>query len=151
MTTMMTTGTTTGTNDVARAMRALGAITQAARQESSKMQREYGVTLAQLVALQQLRERPAESVNDLAVRTGTHQSSVSVVMRQLEQAGLVNRSRGEDGRRVQFALTVAGRHIVETVPATVYNRLEGALSAMGAGLPEHLADLLTDWTRRAGL
>src|SRR5262245_46890295 len=50
------------------------------------------------------------SVTELATRTLTHQSSVSVVVSKLARRGLVTRARAaDDARRLEVALTPAGR------------------------------------------
>lgn len=147
----MTTTTPEKASNVTRAMQLLDAITHAARVESRELQRVYGLTLAQLVALQRLADEPAKSLNDLAARTGTHQSSVSVVAKQLVDKGLAARVDGKDRRSVAFVLTDAGRALLRRVPPTVYLRLETELGAMSAGLQEHLADLLEEWAMRAGV
>ena len=67
--------------------------------------------------LQQLAAAPAKSVNELADRTYTHQSSVSVVVRRLVEQGLVARRRAsDDGRRRELSLTAAGRRLVARAP-----------------------------------
>src|SRR5262245_22797695 len=68
------------------------------------------VTAGQLFVLHALSTGPCESVNELAERTYTHQSTVSVVAARLVEMGLVERARGRrDGRRVELRLTDAGR------------------------------------------
>lgn len=67
------------------------------------------LSLAQLFVLQELDKREAQSLNELAERTATHQSSVSVVVRRLVERGLVTWvADTEDRRRVQLAVTPAG-------------------------------------------
>jgi DNA-binding MarR family transcriptional regulator len=70
------------------------------------------VSAAQLLVLDKLADAPAQSVNDLAERTLTHQSTVSVVVKRLVRRGLVRRQRSQtDGRRTELALTTAGRSL----------------------------------------
>jgi DNA-binding MarR family transcriptional regulator len=93
-------------------------------------ERATGVSGAQLFVLQQLALAPAQSLNDLARRTRTHQSSVSVVVTRLVGRGLVSRQRSaEDGRRLVLALTPAGRQLLARAPATVQTRLIHELEA----------------------
>src|SRR3954465_9301852 len=73
-------------------------LVQALRQSTVQAERETGLSGAQLFVLQQLAQTPAQSLNDLAERTHTHQSSVSVVVTRLVGRGLVSRQRSpEDG------------------------------------------------------
>src|ERR1043165_2556998 len=94
---------------VARALNCVRSIVRALRINTRAIELKMGISLAQLFVLQQLAERPAESLNDLAERTATHQSSVSVVVRRLVDRGLVTRtSSAADKRRIQIAATPAG-------------------------------------------
>src|ERR1041384_4256440 len=64
-------------------------------------QNELGLSGAQLFVLQELGKTPSLSLNELAERTRTDQSSVSVVVTRLVAAGLVARDRdSRDARRL---------------------------------------------------
>src|SRR4029077_16371906 len=98
--------TTTEAQAVERSMNAIRSIVRALRINTRAIELKMGISLAQLFVLQQLAERPAESLNDLAERTATHQSSVSVVVRRLVDRGLVSRtSSSADKRRIEIDLT----------------------------------------------
>jgi DNA-binding MarR family transcriptional regulator len=59
-------------------------------------------------------------VNDLAERTRTDQSTVSVVVGRLVDRGLVERTRSTvDTRRVELSLTTRGRMLQQKTPRTV--------------------------------
>jgi DNA-binding MarR family transcriptional regulator len=89
------------------------------------------VSAAQLLVLQRLAEYPAPSVNDLAERTYTHQSTVSVVVSRLVRRGLVRRGRsGRDGRRTSLALTASGRALLDRAMNVSSGRLINALDSM---------------------
>ena len=68
-------------------------IFQALRESSRRAERLVGVSGAQLFVLQKLAESPGLSLNELADRTHTHQSSVSTVVSRLVERKLVQRSR----------------------------------------------------------
>jgi DNA-binding MarR family transcriptional regulator len=86
---------------------------------------------------------PAASLNDLAERTFTHQSSVSVVVERLVRRRLVSRERSaEDGRRIVLSLTPAGRRVLEAAPEIAQIRLIGALRALSASERRALARTL---------
>jgi DNA-binding MarR family transcriptional regulator len=115
---------------------------------SARAAERAGLSAAQLFVLHELAEGPALSVNDLAARTLTHQSSVSVVLRRLAARQLVTRRRaGDDGRRVEVTLTVRGRAAVQRFPETSQERLIAGLGHLASphrrGLARGLSALLT--------
>jgi MarR family transcriptional regulator, lower aerobic nicotinate degradation pathway regulator len=115
-------------------------IVRALRESSRAAERSVGLGGAQLFVLQRLAGAPALSINELADRTLTHQSSVSVVVSRLVQAGLVARTRATtDGRRAQISLTAAGRAVLSRAPAAAQDRLIGALGVLGGPARKELA------------
>lgn len=125
--------------DLTTALDAVRRIVRVLRQSSARTERELGVGGAQLFVLHQLAIAPASSVNELADRTYTHQSSVSVVVRRLVEQGLVARRPAvADARRRELRLTAAGRRLVERAPLPVQVRLIQGLSALR---PAELATL----------
>ncbi|HET9982187.1 MAG TPA: MarR family transcriptional regulator [Longimicrobiales bacterium] len=122
------------------------------RVASRAAERELGISGAQLFVLQQLHERPADSVNELSERTHTHQSSVSVVVSRLVDRGLIIREPSEeDGRRMTLRLSAEGRKLLERAPRTVQSRLIEALGRLPADVRTALASGLEAWTREAGI
>ena len=106
-------------------------ITQAIRLSSSVVQTKLGITGAQLFVLQQLAEHPVSSLRELQTRTFTDQSSVSVVVSRLVTAGYVTRRRSKtDARRIELALTPAGRGLVRRAPELAQARLVETLRAL---------------------
>src|ERR1051326_5438450 len=94
--------------DLTRSMDAIRSIVRALRLNTREIELKIGISLAQLFVLQQVAERPAESLNDLADRTATHQSSVSVVVRRLVDRGFVTRTpSAADKRRIEIQGTPA--------------------------------------------
>jgi DNA-binding MarR family transcriptional regulator len=92
-------------------------IFQELRISARRAEQELGISGAQLFVLQKLADQPAASLNELAERTLTHQSSVSVVVRRLVERGLVARDRsGDDARRIELRLTSSGRRLLRQVP-----------------------------------
>jgi DNA-binding MarR family transcriptional regulator len=127
-------------------------IVRALRESAADVERRLGISGAQLFVLQVLRDAPAESLNDLAARTHTHQSSVSVVVARLVDRGLVSRERSDiDARRVRLALTHEGEDLVRNAPEPVQRRLIEALEKLP---PVEIASLsrgLSDLTRLMGV
>jgi DNA-binding MarR family transcriptional regulator len=102
-------------------------------------ERAAGISGAQLFVLQALAEAPASSLNDLADRTLTDQSSVSVVVKRLTERRLVTRKTSPlDGRRIELSLTGAGRRLLARCPEPTQARLVAALRRLS---PSNLADL----------
>lgn len=138
--------------DITRPMNAVRSIVRAIRIDTRAIELRMGISLAQLFVLQQLSERPADSLNELAERTATHQSSVSVVVRRLVDAGLVTRTASPaDRRRVQIALTEAGREKLAHAPRTVQVTLVEGLQTMAPEQRRTLADLLEQWVVASGI
>lgn len=90
-----------------------------------------GLSGAQLFVLQQLAESEATSINELADRTLTDQSSVSTVVSRLESKGLVERARSEeDARRVMVRITETGIRLLKESPPTIQTKLIHVLRTM---------------------
>jgi len=107
---------------------------------SRETERRLGVTGAQLFVLAQLRATPSLSINALAERTMTHQSTVSVVVRRLVRRKLVKKVRAEDdARRVELTLTAAGTALLKRAPEVLQVRLAGAIGELAASERRALA------------
>ncbi len=138
--------------DVSRSMNAIRSVVRALRINTRAIELRTGISLAQLFVLQQLADHPVESLNELAERTATHQSSVSVVVRRLVDRGLVTRTAAPtDRRRVQIALTESGRAMLGGAPVTVQVQLINALAQMTNDQRRQIADLMEEWLRHAGI
>src|SRR3954463_8082348 len=105
-------------------MDSLRALVRALRISTRAVEKEIGISGAQLFVLQQLLDSPARSVNDLAERTSTHQSSVSTVVSRLVDRGLVRREpSADDARRMEISITDRGRRLLDTAPRTAQSRM----------------------------
>ena len=123
----------TRSDDVRAVMDGLRKIVRGLRLSARAAERSAGISGAQLFVLQALAEEPASSLNELADRTFTDQSSVSVVVRRLVEGELVERRpSSEDGRRIELRLTPAGRRLVKRCPEPTQAKLVGALRELGA-------------------
>src|SRR4051812_26863643 len=136
--------------DAARAMNVIRSIVRAGRINTRAIELKIGISLAQLFVLQQLAERPAESLNELAERTATHQSSVSVVVRRLVDRGYVTRTTSAtDKRRIEIDVTDTGRSLLDGAPTTIQTQLVTSLRGMSAADQDTLAELLERWVHDA--
>ena len=138
--------------DTARALNGVRSIVRSFRINTRMIESKLGISAAQLYVLQQLDERPALSLSDIAERTGTHQSSASVVVRRLTERGFVQRSTAKsDRRRVELELTEAGRDLLKRAPKTIQGDLIAGSEAMPEADRARLADLLEAWLTRSGV
>lgn len=137
---------------IAEVMGALRQIVHALYRSSRSAERAHGISGAQLFVLQLLAESPAPSVNALAERTLTHQSSVSVVVSRLVERGLVARQRSaEDGRRVELCLTPAGEEVLQRTPAAVQLQLLESLRSLAAEELDCLSTVLSRISSEMGV
>jgi DNA-binding MarR family transcriptional regulator len=119
--------------DVSVILDALRSIVRELRLASREAEQRVGVHGAQLHALRQLADNPAMSLTELADRTHTDISSVSVVVSRLVEQGLVARKASDDDRRrLALGLTARGRAVIRRAPETGTSRLLRAA--------EHLSD-----------
>ena len=134
--------TSTATRDVLDAVRR---IVQTLHESSRQAEQQLGVSGAQLFVLQRLAESPGASLNELAARTHTHQSSVSAVVTKLVARRLVRRSKAaNDARRLELSLTPAGHRLVIRAPHAAQDRLITAVNKLSLPRRAVLADVLTD-------
>ncbi|MBI2923780.1 MAG: MarR family transcriptional regulator [Planctomycetes bacterium] len=110
---------------------AIGEIIQAVQrivkvtyQFTSRGLRDFGVSGPQVWALRTLVEEGRLTVGELATRMYLHISTVSVIADRLEKAGLVDRERSEEDRRVvHLSITPHGRELVRKAPVPPRARL----------------------------
>ena len=115
-------------DELSAALDAIRRIVQVLRASTRVAERRLGISGAQLFVLHALSESPADSLNDLAARTFTHQSSVSAVVERLVRRRLVSRKRSSaDARRVVLSLTPSGRALLRSSPEIAQLRLISAL------------------------
>jgi len=133
-------------------MDGIRSVVRALRLNTRAIEKQLGISLAQLWVLQILAEKPADSLNELALATATHQSSVSVVVRRLVERELVTRTTAQsDKRRVRIELTDAGRALVANAPPTVQVSLVSGLRRLAPDRREQLAVLMRDWLTASGM
>jgi DNA-binding MarR family transcriptional regulator len=131
---------------------ALRRVVRELRLTARDAERSAGISGAQLFVLQALAQGSAASLNDLADRTLTDQSSVSVVVKRLVTRKLVSRSPSRvDARRVELALTAAGRKLLARCPEPTQMRLVSALRRLDAREFDGLTRGLSGVVREMGL
>lgn len=113
-----------------------------AQRHSQWIERQSGVTGAQLWALQELSEAPGLRVGELANRMALHQSTASNMIDRLETGGLVRKERtSADQRVVRLYLTIEGAALLERAPSPARGVLPEALRLLEQ---EDLAKLQTE-------
>lgn len=106
------------------------------------VQSELGLSGAQLFVIHELAKAPALSLSDLAERTRTDQSSVSVVVSRLVEEGYVTRERDRrDGRRLVLNLTRNGRAIAEKSPSVAQENILEVLERIPPAERRRFADV----------
>jgi DNA-binding MarR family transcriptional regulator len=104
------------------------------------------LTAAQLFVIASLGEADGPlGVGELARRTRTDQSTVSVVVSRLVDKGLVRRgTSSKDSRRVELSLTAKGKTLQRRAPTTVpQQRLAAALEGLSSRDATTLSRLLS--------
>jgi DNA-binding MarR family transcriptional regulator len=131
--------------DVQAVLDGVRRIVQALRASSRRAEQDVGLTGAQLFVLQRLADAPALSINELAARTHTHQSSVSTVVARLVEKGLVRRTpAADDARRVELSLAPAARRVVGRGPDVAQARLVQGIERLSAARRRQLAAMLAE-------
>ncbi|WP_332672489.1 MarR family winged helix-turn-helix transcriptional regulator [Aromatoleum sp.] len=99
-----------------------------AQRHSQWIERQSGVTGAQLWALQELKEVSGLRVGELAGRMALHQSTASNMVDKLESAKLIRKERTSvDQRVVRLYLTDAGSDLLKRSPSPARGVLPEAL------------------------
>jgi DNA-binding MarR family transcriptional regulator len=115
-------------------------IVQDLREASRAAEARFGLSGAQLFVLQTLAATSGMSVNELAARTYTHQSSVSGVVKKLVRRRLVRARRARaDARRLELALTPAGMKVVRRAPDAAQAKLIAGLNGLSDSERKKLA------------
>jgi DNA-binding MarR family transcriptional regulator len=136
-------GGTAAQRDGASALDSMRRIVRALGISARTAERSIGITGAQLFVLRVLDAHPAQSLNELAMLTFTHQSTVSVIVDRLVSRGFVTRLRSDtDGRRVVLALTAAGRRTLRHAPPPTQMRLITAINSLPPARRRELAKTL---------
>jgi MarR family transcriptional regulator, lower aerobic nicotinate degradation pathway regulator len=127
-------------------------IVRTLHESSRASEKAVGLSGAQLFVLQTLADLPGASLNALAARTHTHQSSVSTVVSRLVDRGLVLRSpSAADRRRLELRLSADGRRLIGRAPDTVQARLIRAVEQLPPARRRALARSLLELTRAMDL
>lgn len=137
--------------DMGKVVDAIRSIVQSLRISGRAAEQQLGISSAQLYILQELSEQSAQSINELAERTFTHQSSVSMVVSRLVESHLVTRTAARgDARRLSISLTPAGRALLRKAPDAAQTRLVDGLRSLSRHELHTLAGHLSTLTSVIG-
>lgn len=114
--------------------------------------KEHGLGSSQLYVLHELKRESPLSINELADRTATDQSTVSVVVAKLIEKGFVARERSEiDGRRLDLTLTAKGHLLVKRLPPPIQWSIIEGVQRLPAARAKALAEGLREICRVLGI
>jgi DNA-binding MarR family transcriptional regulator len=134
-----------------RVMDALRRIVRALRLFDRSAEQRVGLSGARVFVLQILADGGRMSMTELARRTQTDPSSVSVVAGKLAGRKLVvMKPSAADGRSREISITGAGRAMLRRVPEAAQSRLIAGLLGMRAREREHLARQMETLAERMG-
>ncbi|HEY2376102.1 MAG TPA: MarR family transcriptional regulator [Gemmatimonadaceae bacterium] len=138
--------------EVAEALQNVRALVEGLSKSAQGVESRTGVTNAQLFLLQQIRTGRHLTVNDLAARALTTQSTVSIVLSRLERKGLVKRTRSPvDRRSVVLQLTATGKRVLRRAPRAATSEVMGALARLTTAELHALSHGLRALGRELGL
>lgn len=103
--------------------------------ESKKIQKDYGVSIPQVLCLNFLHDSPNYQSTQSEIRKflNLNPSTVSGIINRLEKKGYLARlPKSGDKRVVKIALTSAGDKLLDTIPALLHEQLSEKLQRLNA-------------------
>nr|WP_321407238.1 MarR family transcriptional regulator [uncultured Carboxylicivirga sp.] len=101
--------------------------------ESKKIQKEYGVSIPQVLCLNFLHDSPSYQATQGEIRKflNLNSSTVSGIINRLEKKGYLARlPKSGDKRVVNIALTSAGDSLLDRIPALLHEQLSERLQKL---------------------
>jgi DNA-binding MarR family transcriptional regulator len=101
--------------------------------ESKKIQKEYGVSIPQVLCLNYLHEAPHFQATQSEVKRflNLNSSTVSGIIQRLEKKGFVAKlPKSGDKRVVNIALTSAGDELISSMPSLLHEQLSAKLTTL---------------------
>ena len=138
--------------EVSRAINAVRRMVRGLRAAAEAVERDLRISAAQLFVMTELSQSPEQSVKDLAAVTMTTHSTVSQVVSQLIEKGLVTRSVDPaDARRSVLRLTRQGSSLLRRSPRAIQQDLIEGFFNLRATERRSLANGLERWLEASGL
>lgn len=124
---------------VRNVLQSLRKVFRSSQAHSRWVEKQCGVSAAQLWAMWEVFTEPGLRVSDLSTIMSIHQSTASNMLDKLEDKGLLRRERrGPDQRVVRLYLTEAGSQLLADAPRPA----QGALTHSLQQLPDETLDQL---------
>ncbi len=109
-------------------MRLLWAVHHRLQSLSKRMERELGVTGPQRLVIRIVGRSPGVSAGEIAETLHMHPSTLTGVLRRMEEGGLLRRkSHPDDARRAQLSLTAEGKRLNRPEMGLVENAIRQSL------------------------
>jgi DNA-binding MarR family transcriptional regulator len=118
--------------------------------ESKKIQKEYGVSIPQVLCLNYLHDAPDFQSTQGEVKRflNLNSSTVSGIINRLEKKGLVARlPRSGDKRLVHIALTSKGDELIASMPSLLHEQLSNNLQTLNASHLKQIEESLDELVR----
>jgi DNA-binding MarR family transcriptional regulator len=105
----------------------------------------FGITMAQMRVLAELKHRQECTIGELADATGSAPGNASAMCKTLESKGLVTRTRNtEDERIVIVALTDAGKNLLQEIEHELSSKCDPLLAEFS---DDDFAEIVTGMTK----
>lgn len=125
-------------------LRMLWAVHHALQTTSKRMERNLGITGPQRLVLRVLSQRPGISAGELSRALHSDPSTLTGVLRRLEERKLIQRAPDSaDGRRIKVTLTAEGKRFAKERPGTVEAAVKTALEKLSPESLKHSRKVLT--------
>ena len=113
------------------ALRALRRILRASDLDNRRLAAATGLTLSQLLVLQEIDDRELTTPTALSAALGFTQPTITNICDRLESLGMISRERdADDMRRIKLATTDAGRAAIESAPDQLQHRFSKQFAAL---------------------
>jgi DNA-binding MarR family transcriptional regulator len=110
-------------------------------QESKRIEKDFGVSIPQVLCLRYLKNRSdfRATQNDLRIFLNLNASSMHGIIERMEGKGLIARlPKAGDKRKVHISLTSKGDKLVASIPPTLHDRLAKNLEKQDQATLEQL-------------
>lgn len=126
-------------------MRAIRRIIHSIDKHSKQVARGSGLTLPQIVVLDAIRRLGDVTSSAISAQANLTPATVTTILDNLEERGLVSRRRSETDRRVVHArLTARGARTLDAVPRPLHGALLSRFAALPAARRRALTQALND-------
>ncbi len=113
--------------------------------ESKRVQKDFGVSIPQILCLEYLKQSPGYRATQRNIRDhlNLNSSTVTGIVGRLEKKGLLARlPRSGDKRVTHISLTSSGDELLEETPDLLQQRLNNKLKRLSASEIERIGDSL---------